>query len=343
MAFQSTVFNVDFLRLLEALQLFEQTFGPLKTELELQATIGALAASMNLVEDNLDDYIHQVSVCYKQPNQPADPVDKPIEENLKENPIKAPYTAIQHTVQTARERLAAPAATLLLLVRTYLQRVSSKLSADEFVDLIQAAIALLAKEQAGPTFSLAEGKRLLYIALQTFGTQLSQPIPSLGEQLPESIVRLVMRLTRYQAIIGIAGPKADLVRLVNNRLKNTTRPLSPGLIHAALSNSTSELTRFDQAELDDLSSILLFKVQLQASSPVVTESDQEIAEQLHQAIHEFQTKYRALPDITQPRWDDELSVSSPWFNSNNFETASSDFVWIPPKIEEESSKDETNS
>ena len=95
--------------------------------------------------------------------------------------------------------------------------------------------------------------------------------------------------------------------------------------------------------LDDIAKALLFTVQLQTSATPKTKSEQEIAAQLSQAVADFKTKYQPLADVTQPQWDNDLSVSSPFFVPSNFETASNDFSWLPSTIEDKTTKDETNS
>ena len=321
----------DFPRLLEALALFKQTFGNPKTELDLQATIGALAAAMNLIDDDLDDRIHQIANHHQQLKRPGKLIET------------VNQTALKSTIRQAKNRLTETEETLILLIRTYLQRVSSKLSATEFVELAKAAVTLLDKDQSNLSFP--ERKRLLYIALQTFGTQLSQPIPALGEQVPKPIAKLLARLVRYQKIIRTGGLEAALMTLVAQTLDRTAQRLSPDMIRTALKNSTVTITpELDtQDDLDDLASALFFKIQLQTSSPKATKSEQEIAEQLDQAIAEFKAKYQPLTDVTQPQWDNDLSVSSSFFTPSNFATARNDFTWQPPYIEDKNSKDETNA
>ena len=318
----------DFPRLLEALALFKQTFGNPKTELDLQATIGALAAAMNLIDDDLDDRIHQIANHHQQLKRPGK-----LLETVNQ-------TALKSTIRQAKNRLTETEETLILLIRTYLQRVSSKLSATEFVELAKAAVTLLDKDQSNLSFP--ERKRLLYIALQTFGTQLSQPIPALGEQVPKPIAKLLARLVRYQKIIRTGGLETTLMTLVAQTL---TQRLSPDMIRTALKNSTVTITPElnTQDDLDDLASALFFKIQLQKPSSIATKSEQEIAEQLDQAIAEFKAKYQPLTDVTQPQWDNDLSVSSSLFTPSNFATARNDFTWQPPYIEDKNSKDETNA
>lgn len=323
--------TLDVLKLIKALELFEQTFGSPKSELELQATIGSLVAVMDLKDGNLDDLVHRIANYYQQTQSSEGAVDA------------AKYQVSPITIQEAKERLTTAEETLILLIRTYLQRVSSKLSATEFVEMAKAAVALVAKDQSNLSFP--ESKRLLYIALQTFGNQLSQPIPALGEQIPKRTAKLLARLVRYQKIIRTGGLEATLMTLAAQTLDSTAQRLSPDLIRSALKNSTVTipLELDTQDGLDDLASALFFKLQLQTPSPRATKSEQEIAEQLNQAIAEFKTKYQPLTDVTQPQWDNDLSVSSPFFIPSNFETARNDFTWQPPKIEGKSSKDETNT
>ncbi len=328
MTTQSVSSTPDFPRLLEALALFKQTFGNPKTELDLQATIGALAAVMNLIDDDLDDRIHQIANHHQQLKRPGKLIET------------VNQTALKSTIRQAKNRLTETEETLILLIRTYLQRVSSKLSATEFVELAKAAVTLLDKDQSNLSFP--ERKRLLYIALQTFGTQLSQPIPALGEQVPKPIAKLLARLVRYQKIIRTGGLETTLMTLVAQTL---TLRLSPDMIRTALKNSTVTITPElkTQDDLDDLASALFFKIQLQKPSSIATKSEQEIAEQLDQAIAEFKAKYQPLTDVTQPQWDNDLSVSSSFFTPSNFATARNDFTWQPPYIEDKNSKDETNA
>ncbi|MEM1242746.1 MAG: hypothetical protein AAGI45_23190 [Cyanobacteria bacterium P01_H01_bin.26] len=333
MAMSPVPSNPAVLKLTKALALFEQTFGRAPSKLELQAIIGALAAVMDLKDGSPGELIHRVAIFSRQA------------QNLEELADAAKYQISEAIIQKAKERLTEAEETLVLLIRSYLQRVSSKLSAAEFVDLTKAAIAFLNSDQSGPKISLPEGKRLLYFALRTFHNQLSQPIPPIGTTPPERIARLLARLARYQKIMGIGGVKAVLVTLVTQTLKNASQPLSPGLIRTALKNSrvaiAPDLTANES--LDDIANALLFTIQLQTSATPTTKSEQEIAEQLSQAIADFKTRYRPPADVTQPRWDNDLSVSSPFFTPSNFETASDDFAWLPSTIEDKSSKDETNS
>ncbi|NEQ53875.1 MAG: hypothetical protein F6K11_27715, partial [Leptolyngbya sp. SIO3F4] len=241
-----------------------------------------------------------------------------------------------------KERLDEQEETLILFVRTYLQRVTSKLSAAEFIDMLQTAITLLGQESLVSKLSLPEARRLLYIALQTFGKQLSQPIPPLGEQIPERIAKLIVRLVRYQKIMRTSGMQKTLATLVTQTI---AQQLSPETLRTVLKNSKITITpELDTQEgLEDLARALFFKVQLQTTSSITTKSKQDIADQLSQAIIDFKTKYQPLADITQPKWGDELSISSPFFTPSNFETASNDFAWLSSNFEEKNSKDDTNS
>ncbi|MEM9482174.1 MAG: hypothetical protein AAGA83_00630 [Cyanobacteria bacterium P01_F01_bin.116] len=345
MTLQPGLSNPDSLRLFKAVALFEQTFGKSTCEFDVQATIGALAAVMNLMDHHPDDLIHQVARVYRQTKHSAkviEVVDQAVLEGI---------------VQKAKNRLIKTEETLVLLIRTYLQRVSSKLSAKEFVEIVKAAIALLDKDQSESRFSLPEGKRLLYVVLQTFGTQLSQPIPSLGEQIPERLIRLIARLANYHKIIFTGGIEATLMALATQALvekENTSQRFTPEMLHTVLGKSALTIAPevLTPDDLDDLTSVIFFKLQLQSSSPKATKSDQEIEEQLNQAIIDFKTKHQktkhqktkhqSLKSLTQPKWDNDLSVSSPFFTSRNFETARNDFTWLSQNIDDKSSEDEIN-
>lgn len=329
--------NPDALQLLTALELFEQTFGRSQSQLELQAIIGALATVMDLNDDTLNDVLHQVAHYYQEP------------QSLEELVDAAKRQLFVATIQTAKERLTDAEETLLLLIRAYLQRVTSKLSAAEFVEMAKAAIVLLDR---GPlldgepsSLSFPERKRLLYIVLQTFSVQLSQPIPVLGEQVPQRIASLLPRLTRYQKIIRTEGLDAVLMTLATQTLENTIQHLSSDLVRTALENSKITLAPelATEAGLDDLTKALFFTLQLQTLSPRATKSEQEVAEQLNQAIAEFKAQYQPLTDITQGQWDNDLSVSSSLFTPRNFATAGNDFTWLPPHIQDKNTKDDTNA
>ncbi len=328
MTTQLVLSNPDSLKLLQALELFIQTLGKPSTEVDLQATIGALAIVMDLMDKNFP--IHQIVIDYQQLQRSGSWVKT------------ADHSALENIVQKAKERLTQTEETLILLLRTYLQRVSSKLSAVEFVELTKAAIALLHTEQK---LSLPEGKRLFYIALQTFGTQRSQPIPALGEKIPKPIARLVARLVRYQKIIRTDDIKAVLLTLASQTLENTAQRLTPDVVRNALKHNPIALapTLNTQDGLEDLASALFFTLQLQTPSAKATQSEQEIAKQIEQAVAEFKARYRPAEDLMQPRRDSELSVSSSFFTSSNFETASKDFNWLSKSDTEETLKDETNS
>ncbi len=323
--------NPDFFRLLQALELFTQTSGKPSTEVDLQAAIGALAVVMNLMDK--DPPIYQMAVDYQKLERSSGLIET------------TNHSALENIVQKARDRLTQNEVTLILLLRTYLQRVSSKLSAVEFFELTKAAIALLDHDQPETQLSLPERKRLLYKALQTFGTQLSQPIPTLGEKIPKQIAELIVHLVRYRKIICTDGVKAVFAKLVAQSSQNKFQQLSPSLIRTALKNDNVTLAPDldTQGSLDDFAKILLFERQLQTPPPKTTKSEQEIAEQMNQAIAEFKAKYQPLANVTEPRWDSKLSVSSPFFTFNNFETASKDFNWLPESDTEETLKDETNS
>lgn len=305
----------DALKLLNALEHYGQCFGKPNSEVELQATIGALATVMALP----DQLIHRVAIYYQQ-----------VENSEESFPAIA---ALDSIVGQAKARLDNTEATLILLIRTYLQRVSSKLSATAFIDLTQAAVALLGTER--PILSLAEAQRLIYITLKTFDKQLSQPIPALGAQLPKPIDRLLARLVRYQKIARTEGLETAVIPLA------AAQQLSPDMIRTALASSTVTLglDLDTQDGLDDLARIVCFKLQVTSASS--TQSAKEIAAQLTQAIAEFQTEDAG--DITRPVWDDDLSVSSLFFTPDNFATASNDFPWAPTKTPGETLKDETNS
>lgn len=335
MATQPALPQPESIKLLNALALFARTFGKPTSDLALQATIGALAAVAFPNASDLNDIVRQTTIAHQQA-QRRNPTETAAEA--------AAQIELQTIIREAKERLDKPKKALIIIIRTYLQRVSSKLSAAEFIEMTKVAIALLDQAQSGARFSLAEGERLLYSVLQTFGTQLSQPIPALGERRPQRLMQLVTQLAKYQKIIRSSGLETALLDLVNQTLKQTAQQLSPELIRTVLKNGTVIIApEFDsQAGLDELAHALFFKIQLQLSSPRPAKTDQAIAEQLDQAVADFNAKYRPL-GITQPTWDDELSVSSTLFAPGNFETAHNDFTWAPPSFSNKNSRDETNS
>ena len=233
--------------------------------------------------------------------------------------------------QQTKARLEKAEATLLLLIRTYLQRVSSRLSAVELVDLTKAAIALLASEKIdsqviGSNLSLPERKHLLSIALQTFATRLSQPIPALSDRIPKRIAHLVARLARYQNIMRTNGVKAVFVTLAAHSPENKAQRPSSSTIRAALKKNNVTIARdlATRGYLDDLANILWFERQLQPPSPRATQSEQAIAEQVNQAVANFKARYQSLAVVTQPRWDTDLSISSPFLTPNQPETTDND-------------------
>lgn len=317
----------DALRLLQASTLFEQLFGRPDSKLERQATVAALAAVMNLKNNNLDALIYQVASRQQTQNL----------ENLT-GASKPQISKI--VLQKAKERLTDATATLILLIRTYLQRVSSKLSATEFVELLTTAIALLGDNHQSAKFSLPESKRLLYIALQTFGNQLSQPIPTLGESIPEPIAVLLARLVRCQKIIHASGFKSVLTDQAQR-----THPLrlsTQAIRNAFVAHNiviAGELNTNDG--LDDVASTLLLTMQLQTTVTPTHKSEAEIAEQLNQAITEFKASYQPLIDLTQPCWDDALSVSSPLFTASNFATTGNSFTKLSSNSDDKSLNKET--
>ncbi|NEQ54716.1 MAG: hypothetical protein F6K11_32075, partial [Leptolyngbya sp. SIO3F4] len=130
MTIQAVLSNSDAFRVLQALELFKQTFGKPRNTLDFQAAIGALAITMRL-DNDLDELIHQIFTYYQQVEDPTELFDA------------AKQATLESTIQEAKERLDEQEETLILFVRTYLQRVTSKLSAAEFIDMLQTAITLL--------------------------------------------------------------------------------------------------------------------------------------------------------------------------------------------------------
>ena len=158
----------------------------------------------------------------------------------------------------------------------------------------------------------------------------------MGEKLPELIVKLVNRLARYQEIVQTDGLEATLLALVTQT--NTAEQLSRDGVRAVLQRSqvAISLDLDSQGDLiEDLASVLFFKLQLQRPSAP------DIAKQVSDAIAEFKANYQLPADITQPRWDNELSVSSPFFTPENLETARHHFTESPQNHPDKSSKDET--
>ena len=330
MAHGSGLSNSDAYKLLVALDFFEQLYGKTSSTLELQAIIGALATVMGITNQDSNTRIHQVT-HYQQINTLRN-------RNERIDPTKR--AIFISTVQQTKTRLDDAEATLILLIRTYLQRVSSKLSAAEFVDLTKVAIALLHSYQK---LSLPESKRLLYIALQTFGGQLSQPIPTLGEKIPKNIARLVIQLVRYQKIMRDERIKAVLQALASQTLESPAQRLTPNTICEALKHSDIAPKFTTQDGLKALANVLFLTLQLQTPISKTTKSEQEIAEQIDQAVTKFRARYRPIENVLQPRWNNELSISSPFFTPSNFEGANSDFSWPPQAHPKKTSKDETNS
>lgn len=332
MATLSVPSEPDALKLIRALELFIKRFGSPKSELELQATIGALATVIDLKSNNLTALIHQVASYYQQTQR--------LEESVEETTDQVSVA----TIQRAKERLFETKETLTLLIRTYLQRVSSRLSAKEFVDLVQIAIVLLDKEQPESGLSLPERKRLLYIALKTFGNKLSQPIPALGKSLPKAITKLLAELIECQRVIGTNIMETTLQTLITQTQGDRKKLWSHSVIRTAfLENGNAIAPLHKQDTLDTLTNVLLFKLQLQTPSAEVIKSEQAIAAQVNQAISDFKANYQPLTDITQSQWDNELSISSALFTSDNFETANTETTWLPGNTKNRTSKDETLS
>lgn len=331
MTSQSVFSNLNAVRLLQALELFAQTFGEPSTEVDLQATLGALVAVMDLKDRHLNVLVDQVANYYQQTQSCKDAVD-----------VKN-YQVSATTIHQAKARLTNAEERLSLLIRTYLQRVSAKLSAVEFVELVKAAIALLDHDQPTQHLSPPENKHLLYNALRSFGTQLSQPIPTFGQTIPKQIDNLIPRLARHQNLMATDGLKATLMSLVTQTLKNKAQQLTSSVIRTALKNSKITITPVldTQDSLEDLTMVLRFESQLQA--PTITQSEQAIAEQMELVITAFKTQYQPPDLLTQSQWDSELSISSPFFNPDTFATARKDFTWMPENNPGKNLKDATNS
>ncbi|ESA36912.1 hypothetical protein N836_04955 [Leptolyngbya sp. Heron Island J] len=334
MADPLAIFNPEAHRLLLAFELFEQTYGTRSSELESQATLAALAIGMGITDPNFDVFIQQLD-HYRRQLDGLQQLEASVEATRQVVP-----TAI---LQQAKTRLASLEARLILRIRTYLQRVSSKLSAMEFVVLTKAAVALLEDARPELNVSLVERKHLLYVVLRTFGTQLSQPIPVLGEQVPKGVTRFVARLVRYQKIMRTDGVSAVCAQLVSLSPENRLQHLSPDVIRHVFKahNIIVEPALDSQDSLGDFIKALLFESQLQ--TPSAAKSELAIAQQIKQAITEFRAKYHAITEITQPQWEDELSVSSVFFTSGSFATASNEFSGLSHNQAEKTSKDETDA
>ena len=320
--------NPEAYRLLIAFELFKQTYGAPSSELETQAFLAALATAMGIRGPKVHALIQQVEQYHRQGY------------GLQELSVEATGQVVPTIIiQQAKTRLASLEAMLILRIRTYLQRVSSKLAAAEFVMLTKAAVALLADEHPELNVSLVERKHLLFAALRTFGTQLSQPIPGLGEQIPRGVARFVTRLVRYQKIMGMDGVSAVCAQLVSPTSRS--QHLSPGLIRHLFKghNIIVEPDLETQDGLEDLTKVLLFERQLQ--TPSVAKLELVIAQQIEQAIAEFKAK-STIAEITHPLWDQELSVSSVLFNPDTFATANNKGRRLSDDPPKETSRDETN-
>lgn len=198
--------------------------------------------------------------------------------------------------------------------------------------MVKAAVVLLDSEPSIRKHSFSERNYLLCVALQTFGTTLSQPIPSIGEEVPKPIADLIARLIRYRQIVQAPTVETALNDLVVQFLKRNIRPLELGAIRTALQTNSSIS---DIGDLDDLAKILFFKIQLEAVSSTSNQTAQKIKKRIDQAVADFKAKYQPWPDITQPVWDGDLSVSSPLFNQTNFSTTSGRFIWSTSDTENE--------
>ncbi|MFG6093946.1 hypothetical protein SPB21_01770 [Leptothoe sp. ISB3NOV94-8A] len=339
----ATLSNFDSQRLLIALALFEQTYGKARSDLECQAILAALIIVMDITGQEsgqeLGISIYKLHHDYRQNYRQIDWL-----ERLDKYSDANGDAVLAAAVHQVKARLDDAAKTLIFLIRTYLQRISSKLSALDFVNLTKAAIAILNNAQPEPKLSLPEKKRLLYIALQTFGTQLSQPIPPLGTKIPTQITALVTQLVQHQKIMLTDGVKAFCANFIAQLPNNQSHPPSVRFIRTALRNSNVKISKTldTQENLYALASILFFEKQLQIQSPKAPKSEQEIIHQINQAIAQFRANYQSLAQISQPQWDNELSVSSQLFTANNFETADQDLTWFPQNHIANISKDETN-
>lgn len=303
----ATQFKPNSDQLLQAIQLFEQTLGPCKSEVELQATLSALRAVMSVEGD---DVRPQVAFDVQQ----SQPLEPPLE----------PTSELQAIVQRAKGRLTKAEKTLVAFVRTYLQRISSKLSAQEFTAMVQAAVVLLDKEQPGHVLSLPERKYLLCHALETFGDHLSQPIPAIGERIDQPVKRLITRLVRYQRLSRVDGVKAAVDTIAQQFVGKPAQALSPELILAQLDHS--EMVQGAHEALAELAEVVCF--QLQLSPATATHIDPKIKAQVNQTIVAFQAKYRPwVVDVAKPVWDGELSVGSSLFRANGLVATGKRLTW----------------
>ncbi|EKU98074.1 hypothetical protein Lepto7375DRAFT_7334 [Leptolyngbya sp. PCC 7375] len=344
----ATLSNFDSQRLLIALALFEQTYGKARSDLEYQAILAALITVMDITGQesgqDLGLSIYKLHHDYRQNYRKIDWLER-LDQYSDGNNDGNGDAVLAAAVHQVKARLDDAAKTLIFLIRTYLQRISAKLSALDFVNLTKAAIAILNNAQPEPKLSLPEKKRLLYIALQTFGTQLSQPIPPLGTKIPTQITALVTQLVQHQKIMLNDGVKAFCANFIAQLPDNQSHPPSVRFIRTALRNSNVTISKAldTQENLYALASILFFEKQLQIPSPKAPKSAQAIIHQINQAIAQFKANYQSPAQVSQPQWDDELSVSSQLFTANNFETADQDLTGFPQNHIANISKDETNS
>ena len=279
---------VQVVQLIEALPVFESVFGPPDSDLALRSRVGALLAVMDgvdLLPAEIEPMIDQVLAVVQGHGQ----------------------LETGRWVKAARQWLNQQRDQLGELVSAYVQSSARQITDSELVAVAGTAVAVLGDGKLSPS----EGRQLTQQLVSSFDLEAA-----LGRAVSPAVMSLAQRVAQYRSKADFEG---DVLSIAQAYLQQFGGRLTPALMQRVIQQGTLNLSpetllSGDWEELGGLDTVartFMFKMQLLEADPPVTKTAQEIAQQVHASVSEFNRGNRAI-DLTQPANgdDNDLLVSS---------------------------------
>jgi tellurite resistance protein len=272
-------------KLLEALQLYTETFGKPKSDLDLKATVAALMTVMGVsaaAVGDLDAFAQKAVDAFK-----------------KKQVLQTQLTEI---VKQAQGWLQKQEGDLLNVVSSYVQQFAPAITQSELIDVLPVAIAIL---NSDGKVSPAEGKFLIQKVLGAFDLDLA-----LRRWIPPQFIDIAHRVANYRKK---ATFESALFSLVQAYLLKFQPLLNPELIQQIIATGSANIDpkNLTAGDIQDIAKTVVFKMKLLEASPPTTKTDLQMAEDIHKAIQAFKSK-RPSFDATQGVKLGDLEVSSPF-------------------------------
>jgi hypothetical protein len=272
--------------LLEALQLYLDRFGPLESEIDLKATVGALLSVMDegaVAAADMETVIAQVITIFNQ------------KQSLK--------PALEQLVERAKTHLKQREDDLTSIVSSYVQQFAPQIDQTELVEVVHTAISVLGDRK----ISASEAKGLTARVLKSFDLDLA-----LRRWVPPELVTIARQIATYRQHGDI---EATLMSVIQAYIQKFGALLSPELIRQILEQGSGNYDprALLNGDLTSISDTIFLRFQLRKAAPKVTKSAEAMADQVHNSIQAFRHRRhrdRGESDVTRPIELGDLEVGS---------------------------------